>query len=110
MSAVGTKKLFEDDKLIVWEFELGPGEEGELHTHELDYVVRVNSGSVLEVYDAKEELLYKVETNPGDTTKFALKGDLIVPDGPERCPIPRTHRVRNVGPIPFSEVLIEFKK
>lgn len=37
-SNVGTKKLFENDKIILWVFELEPGEETPLHRHERSYV------------------------------------------------------------------------
>ena len=49
MVGVGTQKVFEDDRVIVWHLDLEPGEQGERHTHTLDYVIRVLSGSTLEV-------------------------------------------------------------
>ena len=39
MAGVGTQKVFEDDRLIVWHLDLEPGEQEEHHTHKLDDVV-----------------------------------------------------------------------
>ena len=39
MSEVGTKVVFEDDKIKVWELNLEPGERTAVHTHEMDYVL-----------------------------------------------------------------------
>ena len=50
MAGVGTQKVFEDDRVTVWHLDLEPGEQGEQHTHELDCVVRVFSGSRVEVF------------------------------------------------------------
>ena len=38
MAGVGTTKVFENDKIIVWEFVLGPGETTPMHTHQHDYI------------------------------------------------------------------------
>ena len=35
---VGSKKLFENDKVIVWDFVLQPGETTPLHQHERSYM------------------------------------------------------------------------
>ena len=44
MAGVGTQKVFENERVIVWHLDLEPGEQGERHTHHLDYVVKVVSG------------------------------------------------------------------
>ena len=36
---VATKLLFENERVRVWEMRLGPGEEGDVHRHDLDYVL-----------------------------------------------------------------------
>ena len=65
MAGVGTQKVFEDDQIIVWHLDLEPGEQGERHTHELDYVIRILSGSTLEVSGPNGELLDTVELEAG---------------------------------------------
>lgn len=36
---VGTKKLFENERVVVWELRLSPGEAEQVHRHERDYVM-----------------------------------------------------------------------
>ncbi|MBI2481011.1 MAG: hypothetical protein HYV60_20970 [Planctomycetia bacterium] len=109
MAGVGTQKVFENDRVIVWHLDLEPGEQGERHTHELDYVVRVLSGSTLEVSGPDGELLDTVELESGGAVNFRIDGDLIVSDRPGYPAVPATHSARNVGTKTFREVLIEFK-
>ncbi len=103
------QKVFENDRVIVWHLDLEPGEQGARHTHELDYVVHVVSGSTLEVSGPEGELLYKVELEAGGAVNFRMDGDQIVSDRPEYPAVPATHSARNVGENTFREVLIEFK-
>ena len=109
MAGVGTHKVFEDDRVIVWHLDLEPGEQGERHTHALDYVVRVLSGSTLEVSGPDGELLDTIELESGGAVSFRIDGDQIVADRPGYPTVPRTHSARNVGAKTFREVLIEFK-
>lgn len=109
MAGVGTDKVFENDRVIVWHLDLEPGEQGERHTHELDYVVRVLSGSTLEVSGPDGELLDTVTLEAGEATSFRIDGDQIVADRPGYPAVPATHAARNIGANTFKEVLIEFK-
>lgn len=109
MDRVGTQKVFENDRVIVWNIELEPGEQGERHTHELDYFVRVFSGSTVEVCGADGKPLYTVEREAGAAVSFRIDGDQLVPDQPGASPIPATHSARNVGKSTFGEILVEFK-
>lgn len=109
MPDVGTRKVFEDESVIVWYFDLAPGEEGELHTHTRDYAVRVLAGATLEVIGPDGKLLYTADRKAGDASCFRMRDDRIAADYPGYTPIPATHRVRNVGETAFREVLIEFK-
>src|SRR2546430_12033807 len=36
---IGTKLLFEDEEIRIWELRLGPGEESSPHRHTCDYVI-----------------------------------------------------------------------
>jgi beta-alanine degradation protein BauB len=109
MSEVGTQKVFEDDRVIVWHLDLEPGQHGAMHTHTLNYVVRVVSGSTLEVFGPKNELLYNVELEAGAAVAFEVSGDQIISDRPGYPAVPATHSAKNVGSNTFREVLIEFK-
>ena len=110
MAGVGTRKVFEDDRVIVWHLDLEPGEQGDRHTHKLDYVVRVLSGSTLEVSGPTGVLLDTVKLEAGGAVAFQVEGNQIVSDRPGYPVVPTTHSARNIGPNTFREVLIEFKK
>lgn len=110
MAGVGTEKVFENDRIIVWNLDLEPGEDSGFHTHHLDYVVRILSGSTLEVYGPKGELLDTIELEAGSATSFQVEGDKIVTDRPGYPEVPATHKARNIGETTFREVLVEFKK
>jgi len=110
MPNVGSKRLFENDHVVVWQFDLAPGDQSAVHTHTLDYVVRVISGSTVQALTADGDVLYTVERQPGETVNFRIDGDQILTDRPAARPIPATHRARNVGDATFREVLIEFKR
>ncbi len=109
MSGVGTQKVFEDDRVIVWHLDLKPGQQGERHTHQLDYVVRIIAGSTLEVFGPRDELLDTVKLEAGAAVSFQIDGDHFVSDRPRYPAVPATHSAKNVGPDAFREVLIEFK-
>jgi len=110
MAGVGTQKVFENDRIVVWDLDLQPGEQGDQHTHELDYVVRVFSGSTVEVSGPDGEPLYTVEREAGEVVSFRMDGDQLVSDRQGRPAVPATHSARNVGANTFREVLIEFKR
>ena len=110
MTGVGTQKVFEDDRVIVWHLDLEPGEQGERHTHKLDYVIRILSGSTLEVSGPEGKLLDTVDLEAGGAVSFQIQGDQIVSDRPGYPAVPATHSARNIGSNTFREVLIEFKK
>lgn len=109
MSDIGTKKVYEDDRVRVWHLDLEPGEHGKRHTHHLDYVVRVLSGSTLEIYDPNDELLDTVELESGGAVSFCVEGDVIVAERPGYPVVPATHSAKNIGTQTFREVLVEFK-
>ena len=109
MGEVGTRKVFEDDKVILWEFELAPGERTPVHTHTHDYVFYVLEGSRLEVFGANDEPLGAFDANTGDV--FALvceKGELRSRDD-KGLRAPATHSARNAGTRRYREILVETK-
>ena len=109
MAGVGTQKVFENDRVNVWHLDLEPGEHGEQHTHGLDYVIRIMSGSALQIFGPKGELLDTVKLESGGAVSFRVEGDQIVADRPGYPIVPATHSAKNVGTKTFREVLIEFK-
>jgi hypothetical protein len=109
MAGVGSKVVFEDDKIKVWEFNLEPGERTPVHTHEMDYIFYVIDGTTLEVFDADDNDLGPLEVASGDVVALRLEGDELVLIGDESKRVPATHSARNGGPNRYREILIEKK-
>lgn len=106
MSEIATKKLFENDKIAVWEMVLEPGESTGVHTHLHDYVFFVIDGSTAEVTDKEGKSLAKLEMKAGETMSLRLEGQELI-SGDLR--FPATHDARNVGSTRYREILIETK-
>ncbi len=106
MSDVGTKKLFENDKITVWEMILEPGESSGVHAHRNDYLFQVISGSTIETIDGNGVSLGEFPLDSGSTHHLTLDGDELV-YGDVR--IPATHDARNVGSSRYHEIIVELK-
>jgi hypothetical protein len=109
MPDVGSRKLFENERIIVWEFVLEPGETTPRHTHELDYVWYVLEGSKLETFDERGESIGAFESRTGATFAFAIEGDELVSTDEKGLRGPATHSARNVGSNRYREILVEMK-
>jgi hypothetical protein len=106
MSGVGTKKVFENDKVIVWEMTLEPGESTGLHTHDNEYFFQVISGSTLETISSDGDSLGEFDFPTGSTHYLTLEGDELV-YGDLR--VPAKHDAKNVGASRYYEILVELK-
>ena len=106
MSDVATKKLHENEKAIIWELKLEPGESTGVHSHKHDYLFHVLSGSTLETIDKEGRLLGTFEAETGRTYNFKIEGDELVYSGGR---VSATHAAKNVGPAAYYEILVEFK-
>ncbi|MBA3714385.1 MAG: cupin domain-containing protein [Pyrinomonadaceae bacterium] len=94
LGAVGTKLLFENARVKVWEFALEPGELIPMHTHTMDYLFHVYEGSTLEATFADNSPAKRFDLKTGDV-RFVGKGS--------------RHAARNVGAKRYVEVLVEMK-
>jgi hypothetical protein len=106
MSGVGTNKVFENERVIVWEMTLEPGESTGQHTHENDYFFQVISGSTLETIDSNGVSLGGFDLVTGSTHYLTLKGEELI-YGDVR--VPATHDAKNIGPDRYYEILVELK-
>ena len=109
MTGVGTRVVFEDDKIKVWELELSPGQKTQVHTHTMDYMFYVISGSSLEILDENNNAIGVFDYNDGDVMPLKLEGDELLVVGEESLRVPATHAAQNVGDRPYREILIEKK-
>ena len=107
---VGTVKLFENDKVVLWDFVLQPGEATPCHTHAYDYVWYVIEGATLEVFDAQDRFLHSFEAPTGAVFTLRLEGDDLVRTDDASHRVPATHWARNVGTTPYREILVETKR
>ena len=110
MAGVGTNKVFENDKVNVWELFLAPGAKHELHTHELEYVFYVTQGSTARIFDADGKEVGVVEAHAGEVFSLRREGDEFVSgSGADELRVPATHSVENIGDSEYREILVEFK-
>jgi len=106
MPEVATSKLFENEKVIVWEMVLEPGQSTGMHTHEHEYFFHVLEGSILDTIDPDGGSIGGIEFPTGSTHYLTLEGDQLDYNG---VPVPAKHEARNVGPTRYREILVEFK-
>jgi quercetin dioxygenase-like cupin family protein len=94
---VGSRVLFEDDVVRIWELEVGPGETFPMHHHALDYVTVTLTEGDVEAHEA----------GGGVRGGHQQVGDFRVahvgPDG-------ETHELRNIGSRVFRNRIIELKR
>jgi len=112
VAGVGSEKLFENDKVIVWNFVLEPGEETPIHTHEHEYVWYAIEGSSLQVFDEAGKDLGTLPVPTGTVYELKLEdGHLeVVSEVAKGARVPVTHKAKNVGPTRYREILVEYKK
>ena len=97
LGGVGTRVIFEDDRVRIWELKLEPGEHSALHHHDHDYYLAIWSGDYVAGVTP--------EGSPVDS--FVCK---LPPEG-NTVSIPKggTEWAYNVGEKVYREVLIELK-
>jgi hypothetical protein len=97
---VGTKLLFENAKVKIWELRLQPGERTPMHQHELDYVVvQVHGDRVAVDPDPNTKSVYKTyqeEQVQSGFNLFVEKGGIEV--------------ALNPGKEEYLEILVELKE
>jgi quercetin dioxygenase-like cupin family protein len=92
MQDIGTRMIFENERVRVWEFTLEPGEGIEAHHHHHDYFFYPIEGATLEV------------TRASGTTRLTLAaGEVYFRKGGD------THAAKNIDDHRYHEVLVELK-
>lgn len=92
---LGTKLLFENERVRVWELRLAPGERSARHRHQADYLSVYLTRSQLRI-DGPGDAVETSEDGPGFTEYHALTGSMV-------------HTVQNVGTTEHCEILVELK-
>ncbi len=99
MGDVGTKLIFEDDRVRVWQVRLAPGEQGDVHRHTLDHLLIQIGGDRIAVVPEEDSEgpfreYFEADVVPGAVVPVARGG---------------VERARNVGVDPYLEVIVELK-
>ena len=94
---VGTAVLFENERVKVWEMDLQPGQESDLHRHDRDYILVIIEGDRIagvppEGVDSEHYI--EADIQPGKVYYQRSGG---------------TETARNVGDQRYYEILIELK-
>lgn len=98
LGKVANHVLYEDDDVRVWEMILQPGEHSDLHKHDHDYILVIDSGDLVAGVPPKG--------SPMDffVGKVPAQGNTVrVPKGGVEWAV-------NVGQKTYHEILIELKK
>ena len=99
LGGVGTKVLMENDRVRIWEMRLAPGQDSEVHRHDLDYVlVQIDGDRIAGVPEPDSEGEYneyiEADVVPGNFVYVGRGG---------------IETARNVGNKQYYEILIELK-
>ena len=99
LGGVGTKVVFENDRVRIWELRLEPGQSSDVHRHDLDHILVLVSG---------DRIAVQPEPDTAGPYKDYLAADVVsgtavfVPRGGIETAI-------NVGDEPYVEVIVELK-
>ncbi len=95
---VANTLLYEDDEVRIWEMKLEPGEHSDLHHHEHDYFLVVDSGDLV------------AGIPPKDSPMDLFVGKIPPQGNTVRVPKGGTEWALNIGEKTYHEILIELKK
>jgi beta-alanine degradation protein BauB len=99
LGPMGDKVIFENDRVRIWELVIPPGGDSNCHVHDLDYVlVQLDGDRVAAVPEPDTKSPYneymEADVVPGQVIYIERGGIEIA---------------RNVGEVPYSEIIIELK-
>ncbi len=94
---VGTKLLFENDRVRVWDLRLQPGESTGLHRHEFDYFYVAIGDGVLQGKNADGSNKPVQELSDGEVRFREIDGEDI-------------HEAVNIGDRPWRNIVVELKE
>jgi mannose-6-phosphate isomerase-like protein (cupin superfamily) len=99
LGGIATRVLLENDRVKIWEMDLAPGEESDIHEHTMDYILVVLEGDKIAGVPQEDSAgLYnqyvEVDVNPGDYF-WIEKGGI--------------ETARNIGKKRYREIAIELK-
>ena len=99
---VGTRVMFENDRVRVWDLALAPGESLAKHVHKLDYFFIIESGGLIRFADPDNPSDYK-------DVQFHDEQVTFVPV-PDRETGKVDNRLTNIGTKRHHNYVIELKR
>jgi len=99
LGPIGTKVLFENDRVRIWRLRLEPGEESAVHRHELDHIL---------VQVAGDRIAVAPEPDSAGPYRDYLEAD-VIPGAAVYVDRGGIETARNVGDARYLEVIIELK-
>ncbi len=100
LGGVGTKVLFENEYCRVWEMDLAPGEAGDIHRHDNDYILVILDGDKIAAIPEPD--------SGGNHTEY-FEADVVTPMVVEMQK-GGIETAKNVGEKRYYELLIEILK
>ena len=97
---VGTKLLFENERIRVWDLALAPGEWLETHRHTTDFCFIVARGGQLEHADPND-------LSSAQQVSYATDQVVFIPVEGEESVVHQ--RLTNIGAEPYQNYVIELK-
>jgi quercetin dioxygenase-like cupin family protein len=94
---VGTRLLFENDRVRVWDLQLEPGESTGLHRHETDFLYVV-------IGDGELQTLFA--DGSSDPPRAMQDGEVRF----RKVPGNSVHEAKNTGKGPWRNIVIELKR
>ncbi|HTL85739.1 MAG TPA: hypothetical protein VL856_11180 [Acidimicrobiia bacterium] len=100
LGGVGTKIVFEDERVRVWVLKLAPGERSDVHQHELDHLLIQVRGDRI-----------AVEPEPDTASPYREYFDAdVIPGMVTFVPKGGIETAVNTGEQPYYEVIVELKQ
>jgi hypothetical protein len=104
LGEIGTRRLFENDDVVVWEMRLSPGERTSLHRHAHDYVMIQISGDRIAA-DFEPDTGGSFASMAGQRVEGEVEyGSVFFADeGGKETAV-------NIGAKDFHEIIVEIKR
>jgi beta-alanine degradation protein BauB len=99
LGPVGSRLLFENERVRLWELRLAPGTDSAVHRHDLDYILVLISG---------DRIAVQPEPDTGGRYTDYLEAP-VVPGAAVFVPRGGIETARNVGDEPYYEIIVELK-
>ena len=96
---MGTKVVFEDDRVRVWVLALAPGERSAIHRHELDHLLIQVKG---------DRIAVDPEPDSQSPYRDPFEAD-VVPGMVTFVPAGGVETAVNAGAAPYYEIIVELK-